>query len=176
MKNLLSTRLETPRLLLVPIAYKYAKECFNELTKEITVYMETEPNKDLKATKEFIDKSIRGMKKGSNLQLVILEKVNKEFLGCAGLHKIDKEIPEMGIWLKKSAFGYKYGQEAMKVIKNWADNNLGYKYIKYCVAEKNIASRKIAEELGGKIEKEYDKKIQGGKKYHWFEYRIYNKK
>jgi hypothetical protein len=45
------------------------------------------------------------------------------------------------------------------------------------VADKNIASRKIPESLGGVIEKEYDDKGLGGNEYHALEYRIYpNKK
>ncbi|NQU86632.1 MAG: GNAT family N-acetyltransferase [Mariniphaga sp.] len=176
MKSLLNTKIETTRLLLVPIALRYKKDIFNELTREITVYMEIEPSKDLKETQEFIDKSIKGIKRGNNLQLVILEKISKEFLGCIGLHKLDKDTPEMGIWIKKSAFGYKYGQEAMKALKQWADENSEYEYITYSAAEKNIASRKIAEMLGGKIERKYNKKIKSGKEYFCYVYRIYSNK
>jgi len=176
MKNLLNIRIEASRLLLVPIAICYKQDIFREFTYEITRYMNPEPAKDISETEEFINRSIRGLKKSDNLQLIILDKISKEFLGCIGLHYIDKKNPELGIWLKKSAHGYKYGQEAMKALKKWADENLKYEYLLYPVADKNIASRKIPELLGGRIFREYDKEVQGGNKYHWLEYRIYSDK
>ncbi len=173
MKNLLNVRIKTSRLLLLPIAMRYKEDIFREFTKKITVYMNPEPAKNVSETEDFIDKSIRGLKKGDNLILVVLNKISKEFLGCMGLHHLDKKNPALGIWLKKSAHGHKYGQEAMKALKKWADKNLEYEYLLYPVANKNIASRKIPELLGGRIVREYDKDVQGGNKYHWLEYRIY---
>ena len=176
MKSLLNIRIETSRLLLLPIAMKYRQDIFKELTYEITVYMHPRPAKKISETEDFINKSIKGLKRGNNLQLVILDKISKEFLGCVGLHHIDRKNPELGVWLKKSAHGYKYGQEAMKALKKWADKNLEYKYLLYPVADKNVASRKIPEALGGKIVREYDEVGEGGNKYHCLEYRIYSDK
>lgn len=176
MKNLLNLRIKTPRLLLVPIAMRYRRDIFQEFTKEITLYMNPEPAKSIRETEKFINNSIRSLKKGNNLQLVIIEKNTKEFLGCIGLHHIDRKNPELGIWLKKSAHGYKYGQEAMKALKKWVDDNLEYEYLLYPVADKNISSRKIPEILGGKIAREYDDQGRSGNKYHCLEYRIYPNK
>jgi RimJ/RimL family protein N-acetyltransferase len=177
MINLLNVKIKTSRLLLLPITTRYKQEIFKEFTEEITVYMNPEPAKDISETEDFINKSIRELKKGDNLILVVLNKISKEFLGCIGLHHINRNTPELGIWLKDSAHGHKYGQEAMKALKKWADENLTYEYLLYPVADKNIASRKIPELLGGKIAREYDKEVQGSNKYHWLEYRIYaNKK
>ncbi len=61
----------------------------------------------------------------------------------------------------------------MKGLKEWADNNLEYEYIKYPVAVKNIPSRKIAEFLNGKIEKEFIGSKQNGEAMEEVEYRIY---
>jgi RimJ/RimL family protein N-acetyltransferase len=79
----------------------------------------------------------------------------------------------MGVWLKLSAHGNGYGKEAMTGIKGWANSNIEYDHILYPVADINIASRKIPESLGGKIEREYDEKGMSGNKYHCIEYRIY---
>ena len=81
--------------------------------------------------------------------------------------------PELGIWIKKSAHGNGYGKEAMVALKKWADKNLKYDYILYPVAQDNLASRKIPEFLGGKIEHEYDEETQNGVTLHFIEYRIY---
>ena len=172
--GLLNERIESERLLLVPISMQYKDEIFREFSDEITAFMYPAPAKDISETEEFVKNSLKGLSEGSNLQLVILAKGSQEFFGCAGLHHVDGKTPEMGVWLKKSAHGKGYGKEAMMAVKKWANENLDYDYILYPVADKNISSRKIPESLGGKIEREYDKKGMGGNEYHCLEYRIYS--
>lgn len=176
MESLLNIKIETDRLLLLPINMKYKKDIFEELTYEITRYMNPRPAKYISETENFIDRSIKGLKKGNNLQLIVLEKSTQDFLGCIGLHHLDRKNPELGIWLKKSAHGHKYGQEAMQALKRWADRNLEYEYLLYPVADENIASIKIPQMLGGKLFREYDDQGKGGNKYHCLEYRIYSDK
>ncbi|EKE21399.1 MAG: hypothetical protein ACD_7C00260G0004 [uncultured bacterium] len=172
-KGLLNERIESERLLLVPISMNYKDEIFKEFSEDITAYMYPASATDISETEEFINNSIKGLSEGSNLQLVILAKDSREFLGNAGLHNIDSKTPELSVWLKKAAHGKSYGKEAMTVVKKWADKNLKYDYILYPVADKNIASQKIPESLGGKIEREYDEKMMTGKTHHMIEYRIY---
>ena len=174
--NTTKVKLTTKHLLLVPISSKYREEIFKEFTKGITQFMFPQPSGDIKDIDNFISNALSRMKKGSNLQLVALNKKTKEFLGCVGLHEINKKNPEMGIWLKKTAHGHRYGQEAMKAVKEWADKNLTYDHIKYPVAVKNIASRKIPELLGGKAVREIVGKNSLGKKMKEVEYWIYSDK
>ncbi len=103
----------------------------------------------------------------------MVNKADGSFLGCAGLHHPNTKTPELGIWLKKSAHGQGFGKEAMTALKKWADANVTYDYILYPVDEKNTASRRIAESLGGKIAREYDEINMSGAKHHLVEYRIY---
>lgn len=175
-KDLLSVLIETERLLLKPISLKYKDGMFVEFNEEITTLMYPKPADDISEIEEFIESSIKGLKNGSNLQLVVLDKEGSDFLGCAGLHHIDRSDPELGVWIKKSVHGQAFGKEAMQAIKDWADDNLDYDYILYPVAENNIASRKIAESLGGKIVKEYNEINKSGKRLNIVEYRIYNEK
>lgn len=168
--------IETDRLLIVPVAMKYKEAIFREFQEPVTKFMYPKPAKEIAETEQFIKESLEGLKKGTNLQMVILTKAavkaTAEFLGCAGLHDLDKEKPEMGIWIKASAHGKKYGREAMAGVKQWADQNLRYGHIRYPVAAQNIASRKIAESLGGKVQKEYKKTMQSGRVYLMVEYWI----
>lgn len=171
-QNLLNIKIQTDRLSLLPIEMKYVPDIFREFTSEITTYMSPTPPANISETEDFITSSAEGLKSGNNLQLVILDRETQEFLGCAGLHEVDGDHPEMGVWLKKSAHGKGFGREAMTAIKKWADENLDYKYILYPVVAKNIPSRKIPESLGGTIAREYDEKIQGGNLHHFVEFRI----
>lgn len=175
MKNLLKEIICTSRLKLKPISLVYKDIIFAEFTPEITTYMYPRPAKHISETIEFIDRSITELKSGQTLQTVILKKPS-EFLGCAGLHNIETKTPELGIWIKKSAHGHKYGQEAMQGLKDWADKNLDYKYILYPAEKDNIPSRKVAELLGGKVGRRYQQKNLSGCRQNMFEYRIYPKK
>lgn len=165
--------IETPRLKLVPISDKYASEIFKELTPEITTFMFPRSPEKIEETLEYIHSVYPKLKNGEELNLTILNKETGEFLGGGGIHNTNTKTPEFGIWIKKSAHGNKFGQEAIKGIKDWVDQNLEYEYLRYPVDKRNIPSRKIAESLGGVIGKEYTKINQSGNTLDEVEYWIY---
>jgi RimJ/RimL family protein N-acetyltransferase len=172
--NLLDVEISTPRLLLKPISMDYKEVIFSEFTEEITSYTYPRSAEHIVETETFIKQSLEGLKKGTNLEVVILAKDSQEFLGCAGLHALNKE-PTLGIWLKKSAQGNRYGLETITALKEWADENLDYEYLIYPVDKRNIASRKIPESLGGQIVKEYEKLNLSGNILHIVEYWIFHR-
>jgi RimJ/RimL family protein N-acetyltransferase len=165
--------IETKNLYLKSITLDYADDIFKEFTAEVTTHMFPKPAEKIEETVEFIEKSIKENKEGTNLQIVILNKANNEFLGCGGVHNIDRKAPEFGIWIKMSAHGHSYGKETVIALKQWADENLNYEYLLYPVVKENYPSKRIAEFLGGKVAKEYDEINQSGKNQHILEYRIY---
>lgn len=165
--------IETEHLLLKLISLDYKEDIFNEFTPEISVYMGPQPTGNIQDVIAFIESSMKSNSAGTNFQIVILNKETEEFIGCGGLHHIDTKTPELGIWIKMSAHGHGYGKESMQALKKWADGNLDYEYILYPVAPENVASRKIPESMGGKVEREYEDKNSLGKEMHLLEYRIY---
>lgn len=171
--NTLELFVNTKRLSLVPISRDFCEVIFHEFTKEITKFMFPQWTGNISDTEIFIDGVLPKMQAGSAVQQVIINKETGEFLGCAGLGEINTNTPELGIWIKKSAHGNKYGREAMQGLKDWADQNLDYEYIKYPVAIENISSRKIAESLGGLVDHEFVGTRQDGVKMNEVEYRIY---
>lgn len=168
-----SITIETKNLCLKGITLEYKEDIFREFTPQITTHMFPKPAEKIEETIEFIETSIKENKEGSNFQIVILDKVSKDFLGCGGLHHIDRKTPKLGIWIKKSAHGHGYGKEAIIALKEWADKNLNYEYILYPVDAVNQASRRIPEFFGGEIVREYDEVSMSGRKLHLLEYRIY---
>lgn len=146
--------IESERLIQRPIKEEDASEIFKYFTDEVTKYMYPKKPEKIEETLSFIKQAIEGMRANTNLQLVILKKETGEFIGCAGLHKIGQDDPELGVWTKKEAHGNGYGLEAMTAIINWAKQNLEYKYLKYPVDKRNFASRRIPEINGGIIKKE----------------------
>lgn len=165
--------IETDRLVLKPISQANADDIFREFTEEITVFMTPVPPKHISETEDFIRDSRSNMERGEELVLVILERRSQEFLGIVGLHRINTAQPELGIWLKKSAHGNKYGREAVTAMKEWAEAHLSYEYLLYPVDKDNIASKKIPESLGGKLHEEYTKNVPSGRTLNTQEYRIY---
>lgn len=170
--NLLKVEILTNRLLLKPISMEYVQDIFSEFTEEITLYTYPRAAKVISETELFINKSLEELENRISLQLVVLAKDSLEFLGCASLHNLAKK-PQLGIWLKKAAHGNKYGLETITAIKHWADRNLDYEYLIYPVDKANIASRKIAEALGGEVCREYQKTNLSGNVLNTLEYRIY---
>jgi RimJ/RimL family protein N-acetyltransferase len=173
--NLLDTTIETKRLLLKPISHDYADEIFKEFTSEITKYMYPKPAENIDETKDFIEKSLEGSANGTNLQLIIVNKDNNEFIGCIGLHNINTMEPELGIWTKKSSHNNGYGLEAMTALINWAHKNIKFNYLKYPVDKRNKASRRLPENNNGKIMKEYKTIGSGSNELDEYEYWIYPK-
>ena len=170
--NLSRVKIETDRLILVPIATKHAHDIFREFTAEITKYMFSKPADDISETKEFISRAMGNLKNGNGLQMTVLLKSTNEFLGYAGLHEISTGIPELGLWIKKSAHNNGYGSESIRALKKWAEENLDHEYLLYPVDESNVISRKIPEKLGGKIIGKSVKNNQSGINLYIVNYKI----
>lgn len=175
MKNLTKEIIITDRLKLVALSEKYAQDIFENLTDEITTFMNPRAPKNIQETLGYIHNELPKMERGEELPVTILDKETGEFLGGGGAHALHSKIPELGIWIKKSAHGNQYGREAVTALKQWIDEHISYTYIKYPVDKKNVPSRKIAESLGGIIEDEYEKKNMSGNILDEVEYRIYKK-
>jgi [ribosomal protein S5]-alanine N-acetyltransferase len=173
MLDLQNVIIESERLRIIPTSEKYAEDIFREFTDEITALMHPKTPEKIEDTLDFIKTSKEKMKKGEDLPVVILDKVTNEFLGHGGVHKLNTETPEPGIWIKKGAHGNKFGREAVMALVEWAKKNLRFKYIMYVADRRNVPSRKIAESLGGIIEAEYKEVNTSGKMLDKLEYRIY---
>jgi RimJ/RimL family protein N-acetyltransferase len=146
----------TQRISLIPISERFSKDIYREFTTEITRYMMPPPPQDISETLEFIRSSIKGMQRSEEFVFVIVD-TEAQFLGCAGLHARESSLtPELGIWIKKSAHGSALGWEAVRCLRDWASENLKVSAFIYPVDKSNMASRKIAESLGGKIIKEQE--------------------
>lgn len=160
-RDLSEVIIESERLTLKPISLEYADDIFREFTSGIAVFMFPQPNDDVGQVIHWIKTDLLRLKVGSNLQMVALNK-NGEFLGCVGLHNLKTRTPELGIWLKKSAHGQKYGVEAIGLLVDWANNNLDFDHLVYPVVKENMASRNVAEKNGGVfVEERKDKNARG---------------
>lgn len=165
--------IETERLRLEPVSCQYREESFKEFTPEITQFMFPKSPEKIEEVDEYLKNAQEKLQMGESLDMVILKKDTGEFLGRGGIHDINTKTPELGIWIKKSAHGNRYGREAVAAFKEWADTHLDYEYLTYPVDKRNIASRKIPESLGGIIKREFKQIGMGGQELDEVEYYIY---
>lgn len=165
-------QIETERLRLVPRSTKDAEQIFLEYRDPVIQYMNYGPPESLETLLDRIKKTNAEMKAGKLLLMSILLKETGEFLGCMALEDLKEENPEMGGWLKKSAHGHGYGREAAAALKHWAEENLEYDHILWPCATANIPSCKLAESLGGKVHREYEKTTDRGTVWPFFDYWI----
>jgi RimJ/RimL family protein N-acetyltransferase len=165
--------IETDRLRLVPASDEYAESIFQEFTPEITWYMAPKPPERIEETLVFIRESRQKMEDGSSFEATILLKATGEFLGQGGLHHLERDTPELGIWIKKSAHSHAYGREAVTGLACWAFENLRVRYLIYPVDRENTPSRRIPESLGGNVEAEYRFPNQSGRVLDLLVYHIY---
>lgn len=142
-----SFKIETSKSILSPITTQYAQDIFKEFDEEITKYMFPIPAKNISETIDFINHSIKKNLAWKNIQLVILDKSTKEFLGCVWLHEPETSTPELWIWIKKPVHWKKYWFEAVQQLKLRADENIIFDYLIYPVDHRNISSCKIPERL-----------------------------
>ena len=171
--NFSSVSISGDRIKLVPVSLEYSEIIFNEFTDEITRFMVPATPSNIEEVNVFILSSIKNMEENIDLTFAILKNEDAEFLGVCGLHgKLEPNEPVLGIWLKKSAHGYKYGQEAIKVLTDWARLNIMFNHMVYPCDKDNIASRKIAEYLNGSIFRTGEVKTMSGRVLNEIAYRI----
>lgn len=141
--------IETDRLILKATTLEDVPFIFEQFTVDLTQYMFPVPSGKIEDTKAFVEASLVGLEAGNNLQLSVFDKENHAFLGCCGLHKLNDTMPEVGIWLSKTAHGHHYGLEIVSALIEWAKMNTEVSMVKYPVDHRNIPSQKIPLALGG---------------------------
>jgi RimJ/RimL family protein N-acetyltransferase len=139
------------RLQLRAFTAKDAPEAFALATPTLTRFMGWDPSPSLKAFSEIWRAWLPAMAAGTDLALAVRLKTTREFLGMAGLHRIDCPQPELGIWIRESAQGLGYGREAVAAIVAWGSARIRSAGFVYPVVKENRASRRLAESLGGTL-------------------------
>ena len=142
--------IQSSRLYLSEFAMADAADVYNCITPAITKYMFWEPPSSFEAYKARREQTL--LCTGRNdFSFVIRECDTRECLGIASLDGIDADAPELGLWLKETAHGNRYGTETVRAVADWAARTLGKERFTYTAATENIPSRRIADSLGGRI-------------------------
>ena len=143
--------IKSERLRLKLFAAGDAEEIFAAITPAITRFMQWEPPRSPAAFAEVWRSWLAPILDGSGLHFVVRALADDRCLGLVGLHAARTVCPELGIWIREDAQGNGIGREAVASVVEWASKELNPDCFEYPVAEENVASRRVAECLGGSI-------------------------
>lgn len=165
-------RIQTERLILKPVQELNVDDINAHFTAELTKYMPFIPTGDRSDILFFVHQSQKQLQNNTDLVLAV-HGLNKEFIGCCGIHNITPESAEVGLWIKKSMQGFGFGTEIIKSLIEFIEINFKARFIIYPVDEDNTASRRIPEKLGFIIYKKYQKPKDKSSCLNIVEYRKY---
>ncbi|MFZ1012245.1 MAG: GNAT family N-acetyltransferase [Terracidiphilus sp.] len=141
--------IQSPRLQLSQFQMMDTQDVFGWITPAVARFMPWEPP----SWSEYVTRCEKRVQAAepNKFSFVIRGLDNSECLGMASLEDADSVSPELGLWLKESAHGQGFGREVVAALIDWGHATLGKESFIYPVAIQNIASRRIAENLHGKI-------------------------
>ena len=168
----------TERLIMLPLSMEYCEDIFREFTEEVALYMVPAAFsvQDRRAAEAFIKSCELAHLNATDLELAVLDKNSREFIGSAAVLKLHRRVPEIGLWIKKSAWGRKYGLEIVRALVEWTFARKDYPYIIYPVDRDNRPSRLIAEVCGAKADNDYMQRSESGRTLNVTEYHFVNKR
>ncbi|QKW57077.1 GNAT family N-acetyltransferase [Stenotrophomonas sp. NA06056] len=143
--------LQTDHLVLRPFSCADGNEVFAEITPTLTRFMAFDPPDSLAAFEKIGQEWVRLIEEGSEYTFVIRHLQDGRFMGIAAVHDATEDEPELGIWISEREHGHGYGGEAVRAVVHWCAERLAAVAYRYPVAVENVASRKIAEGLGGRV-------------------------
>ncbi len=78
----------------------------------------------------------------------------REFLGAIAINRIEwnYRTANLGYWVKSSACGQGIATEAVRLMADYAFNALQLNRLELVIAERNFASRRVAEKAGAQFE------------------------
>jgi RimJ/RimL family protein N-acetyltransferase len=120
-----------------------------ESRKELYRFMPWE-NRNLEDVSSFIERATLQHDSGMQLHLAIQVKRTGEIVGIIGLINLDPFTPkgEIGYWISSSMTGRGYATDAVRTLLEFCRDEMKLHRIDACVADENIASRKVLEKCG----------------------------
>lgn len=149
--DIIGTKIAGPRLVLKAISREYEQPYFQAFNEEVTRFLPETPATAIGQTKDFIETSRNAMLKKHAL-VCIISNYRAEFLGGGKLVAGDTpRKPHLSLWLKQSARGHHYGQEAAWMIAQWALERIRFDALQLLIDERDLGGSALAENLGGQV-------------------------
>jgi RimJ/RimL family protein N-acetyltransferase len=128
-----------------------AGDVFGGITPVIARFLSCEKPLSSETFAEVWQSWLSLMDEGADLYFVIRLTTNGSYLGILYLRGIRTPYAELGIWLEEEVHGRGFGKETVSAVATWATQALKTRYVEFCVDERDIRGRIIAESLAGCI-------------------------
>ena len=117
---------------------------------------------------KFIRTTHRDIRNKKCFAFGIALKLDNKIIGCIGLSSISSKNKnsEIGYWLGKKYWGKGLGRDAIKLIVKFGFEQLKLHRIYGIISKENIASQKVLEKCGFKLEGELKEEFYRNKKWH----------
>ncbi|WP_231514839.1 GNAT family N-acetyltransferase [Oceanobacillus salinisoli] len=151
--------LETERLYLRELVLDDTRELSKVLSEPESMQYYTKPF-NMKEVESWIQWNIDNYRKYNHGLWAVILKDGEKFLGDCGItmQLIDKEtVPEIGFHIIKNYCNQGYATEAAIACKEYAFKVLKYPKVFSYTTVKNVPSQKVAEKMGMKKYKEFEK-------------------
>lgn len=146
--------LETDRLILRPVEDNDLDDLFNNWSSDLitTKYLTFKTHTSKKQTEKFIE-NLKKSCENNDFQWVIEYKENYQVIGViSGTHSYKYKCIELGYSISSKYFNNGFMTEALKKISDYLLYDLNYNVIEVIIPSKNIASIKVAQNIGMKLE------------------------
>ena len=146
--------LETDRLILRPVEDSDLDDLFNNWSSDLitTKYLTFKTHTSKKQTEKFIE-NLKNSCENNDFQWVIKYKENHQVIGViSGTHSYKYKCIELGYSISSKYFNNGFMTEALKKISDYLLYDLNYNVIEAIIPSKNIASIKVAQNIGMKLE------------------------
>lgn len=145
-----------PRLNLAGDVREALEESYADLIKYL---LWPEPSPTLATVRKNIEEAIHNFENDVNeYRFLILRNSDSRFIGTISLLIRNLKIPylEFGYWVRSSEKGKGYMSVALKMLEDYAVNELHVRRLEIRMAESNIESRRVAERAGYEFEAKLD--------------------
>lgn len=130
-------------------------EAVRESISEISPWLPwCHQNYSIEETREFVSSRASVSQGGEWYSFGVFEKDGGRFLGGVGINFINRvhQIANLGYWVRTSAAGHGVATMATRLAARFAFAQLGLQRIEIVAAVGNIASQRVAEKAGARLE------------------------
>lgn len=122
---------------------------------------------DLASATGWIQQQIHARKKGTDFEFALFDDAGS-YIGGGGVNSIRAEhnMANIGYWIRSGRAGSGYGTAALNALVAWARENTQLNRLEIVVATGNMASQRVAEKGGAKLESLAKSRLFIHGKYH----------
>lgn len=143
--------IKTERTNIIPFDMKYLEEYFKGFDAEITNYQWPDPFDNRDSARDVLQGFIDEMKNGVSLFCSILND-DRDFIGGVEVHGLDKDCPELGIWIIPEQQNRGYAYEVLDAVLEYVGENHDKKEFFYEADVRNSASTKLLQKFTSKYD------------------------